>query len=53
MCFLVKCEFKCTLLAFIDCELGDLKDVTDDLKEENSTQTDTLKQASSQYIVNV
>ncbi|TDH08024.1 hypothetical protein EPR50_G00112670 [Perca flavescens] len=39
-----------SLFETFDCELGDLKDVTDDLKEENSTQTDTLKQASSQYI---
>ncbi|XP_078117399.1 actin filament-associated protein 1-like 1 isoform X2 [Sander vitreus] len=33
-----------SLFETFDCELGDLKDVTDDLKEENGTQTDTLKQ---------
>ncbi|XP_031158392.1 actin filament-associated protein 1-like 1 isoform X3 [Sander lucioperca] len=33
-----------SLFETFDCELGDLKDVTDDLKDENSTQTDTLKQ---------
>lgn len=36
-------------MLFIDCELGDLKDVTDDLKEDKNTQADTLKQASVQY----
>lgn len=37
---------------FLDCELGDLKDVTDELKEDKNTQSDTLKQAGGQYIVN-
>lgn len=38
-----------TDVVITDCELGDLKDVTDDMKEEN-TQTDTLKkQASCQH----
>ncbi|XP_026186131.1 actin filament-associated protein 1-like 1 isoform X2 [Mastacembelus armatus] len=33
-----------SLFEKFDCELGDLKDVTDDLKEDNNTETDTLKQ---------
>ncbi|XP_073343822.1 actin filament-associated protein 1-like 1 [Pagrus major] len=33
-----------SLFETFDCEIGDLKDVTDDLKEEKSTQADTLKQ---------
>ncbi|XP_049898231.1 actin filament-associated protein 1-like 1 isoform X1 [Epinephelus moara] len=33
-----------SLFDTFDCQLGDLKDVTDDLKEEKNTQTDTLKQ---------
>lgn len=37
------------LLSFIDCELGDLKDVTDDIKEDKDTQTDTLIQASCKH----
>lgn len=44
-----KCELKCKLLSFIDCKLGDLKDVTDDLEEDKNTQDDTLKLASSQH----
>ena len=39
------------LLSFIDCQLGDLKEVTDDLKDDKNPQTDTLKQASGTYIV--
>ncbi|XP_023275067.1 actin filament-associated protein 1-like 1 isoform X1 [Seriola lalandi dorsalis] len=35
-----------SLFETFDCELGDLKDVTDDVKEEKKTQTDTLKQQS-------
>ncbi|XP_056239312.1 actin filament-associated protein 1-like 1 isoform X4 [Seriola aureovittata] len=35
-----------SLFETFDCELGDLKDVTDDVKEEKNTQTDTLKQQS-------
>lgn len=31
-----------------DCELGDLKDMTDDLKEDKEIQDDTLKLASGQ-----
>lgn len=34
-------------LIFPDCELGDLKDMTDALKEDKSIQEDTLKQVSS------
>ncbi|XP_040904570.1 actin filament-associated protein 1-like 1 isoform X2 [Toxotes jaculatrix] len=34
-----------SLFEKFDCELGDLKDVTDDLKEDKNTQTDTLKQS--------
>ncbi|XP_056239310.1 actin filament-associated protein 1-like 1 isoform X2 [Seriola aureovittata] len=34
-----------SLFETFDCELGDLKDVTDDVKEEKNTQTDTLKQS--------
>uniref|UniRef100_A0A3Q1FTW5 Actin filament-associated protein 1-like 1 n=1 Tax=Acanthochromis polyacanthus TaxID=80966 RepID=A0A3Q1FTW5_9TELE len=34
-----------SLFETFDCELGDLKDVTDDLKEDKNTQTDTLKQS--------
>ncbi|XP_023275068.1 actin filament-associated protein 1-like 1 isoform X2 [Seriola lalandi dorsalis] len=34
-----------SLFETFDCELGDLKDVTDDVKEEKKTQTDTLKQS--------
>ena len=48
----VVCDFERILLSFIDCELGDLKDVTDDLKEDKNTQADTLKQASGQNKVN-
>lgn len=33
-------------VVFPDCELGDLKDITDALKEDKSTQDDTLNQAS-------
>lgn len=33
---------------FSDCELGDLKDVTEDLKEDRMTQTGASPQASSQ-----
>ncbi|KAI4819417.1 hypothetical protein KUCAC02_004664 [Chaenocephalus aceratus] len=33
-----------SLFETFDCQLGDLKDVTDDLKEDNNTQADTLKQ---------
>ncbi|XP_038548078.1 actin filament-associated protein 1-like 1 isoform X2 [Micropterus salmoides] len=33
-----------SLFETFDCELGDLKDVTDDLKEDKNTQNDTLKQ---------
>uniref|UniRef100_UPI0037E8D0AF actin filament-associated protein 1-like 1 isoform X2 n=1 Tax=Semicossyphus pulcher TaxID=241346 RepID=UPI0037E8D0AF len=33
-----------SLFETFDCELGDLKDVTDDLKEEKNPQIDTLKQ---------
>ncbi|XP_041799850.1 actin filament-associated protein 1-like 1 isoform X4 [Chelmon rostratus] len=33
-----------SLFETFDCELGDLKDVTDDLKEDKNTQADTLKQ---------
>lgn len=40
------------VLSFLDCELGDLKDVTDELKEDENTQTDTLKQASCQDKLN-
>lgn len=36
------------LCCFLDCELGDLKDVTDDLKEDKNTHTAALKQASGQ-----
>lgn len=39
-------------VVFADCDIGDLKDVTDDLKEEKNTQADTLKQASGPYTVN-
>uniref|UniRef100_A0A3B4U8V5 Actin filament-associated protein 1-like 1 n=1 Tax=Seriola dumerili TaxID=41447 RepID=A0A3B4U8V5_SERDU len=35
-----------SLFETFDCELGDLKDATDDMKEEKNTQTDTLKQAT-------
>ncbi|XP_028272788.1 actin filament-associated protein 1-like 1 isoform X2 [Parambassis ranga] len=34
-----------SLFETFDCELGDLKEVTDDLKEDNNTQPDTLKQS--------
>ncbi|XP_069027481.1 actin filament-associated protein 1-like 1 isoform X1 [Embiotoca jacksoni] len=34
-----------SLFETFDCELGDLKDVTDDLKEDKKTQADTLKQS--------
>ncbi|XP_008277808.1 actin filament-associated protein 1-like 1 isoform X2 [Stegastes partitus] len=34
-----------SLFETFDCELGDLKDVTEDLKEDKNTQTDTLKQS--------
>lgn len=33
-----------SLFETFDCELGDLKDVTDDLKEDKNTHADTLKQ---------
>ncbi|XP_042349005.1 actin filament-associated protein 1-like 1 isoform X3 [Plectropomus leopardus] len=33
-----------SLFETFDCQLGDLKDVTDELKEEKNTQTDTSKQ---------
>ncbi|XP_033977220.1 actin filament-associated protein 1-like 1 isoform X1 [Trematomus bernacchii] len=33
-----------SLFETFDCQLGDLKDVTDDPKEDNNTQADTLKQ---------
>ncbi|XP_054647239.1 actin filament-associated protein 1-like 1 isoform X3 [Dunckerocampus dactyliophorus] len=33
-----------SLFEKFDCELGDLKDVTDDLKRDKDTQTETLKQ---------
>ncbi|XP_036933969.1 actin filament-associated protein 1-like 1 isoform X3 [Acanthopagrus latus] len=33
-----------SLFETFDCDIGDLKDVTDDLKEEKNTQADTLKQ---------
>lgn len=33
-----------SLFETFDCELGDLKDATDDLKEDKNTQADTLKQ---------
>nr|XP_020449342.1 actin filament-associated protein 1-like 1 isoform X2 [Monopterus albus] len=33
-----------SLFETFDCELGDLKDVTDDLKEDKNTETDTLNQ---------
>ncbi|XP_059202631.1 actin filament-associated protein 1-like 1 isoform X2 [Centropristis striata] len=33
-----------SLFETFDCKLGDLKDVTDDLKEDKNTQSDTLKQ---------
>lgn len=45
------CWFKCKLLSFLDCQLGDLKDITDDLKEDKNVQNGTLKQASGQYKV--
>lgn len=49
-----KFEFKIGFWCFTDCKLGDLKDVTDDLKEDENTQTDTLKkQASVKGIVNI
>ncbi|XP_074530204.1 actin filament-associated protein 1-like 1 isoform X1 [Halichoeres trimaculatus] len=35
-----------SLFETFDCEIGDLKDVTDDLKEDQSLQMDTLKQES-------
>uniref|UniRef100_A0A8C3GB01 Actin filament-associated protein 1-like 1 n=1 Tax=Cyclopterus lumpus TaxID=8103 RepID=A0A8C3GB01_CYCLU len=35
-----------SLFETFDCELGDLKEVTDDLKEDEKTQTDALKQAT-------
>ncbi|XP_044220293.1 actin filament-associated protein 1-like 1 isoform X2 [Thunnus albacares] len=34
-----------SLFETFDCELGDLKDVTDDLKQDKDTQTETLKQS--------
>lgn len=34
-----------SLFETFDCELGDLKDVTDELKEDKNTQTDTFKQS--------
>lgn len=34
------------IYAVIDCELGDLKDVTDDVKQDKDTQTETLKQVN-------
>lgn len=34
-----------TTVVFPDCELGGLKDITDALKEDKSTQDDTLNQA--------
>ncbi|KAM9741982.1 actin filament-associated protein 1-like 1 isoform 1-T1 [Menidia menidia] len=34
-----------SLFDTFDCELGDLKDVTDDLKEEKEHETDTLKES--------
>lgn len=43
-----KCEFKC--MPFTDCELGDLKDVTDDQRDDKNTETDTSKQASVELI---
>ncbi|XP_030001623.1 actin filament-associated protein 1-like 1 isoform X6 [Sphaeramia orbicularis] len=33
-----------SLFETFDCELGDLKDVTDDVKQDKDTQTETLKQ---------
>nr|XP_043896201.1 actin filament-associated protein 1-like 1 isoform X1 [Solea senegalensis] len=36
-----------SLFETFDCELGDLKDVEDDIKEDTNTQTDTLKQTST------
>ncbi|KAM7389495.1 hypothetical protein PAMP_023471 [Pampus punctatissimus] len=37
-----------SLFETFDCELGDLKDVNDDLKQDKNTQTETLKQAGGQ-----
>lgn len=34
---------------FLDCELGDLKDVSDDVKENKNAQTETSKKASEKY----
>ncbi|XP_030595049.1 actin filament-associated protein 1-like 1 isoform X2 [Archocentrus centrarchus] len=36
-----------SLFETFDCELGDLKDVSDDLKEKKNTKTDTSKQNSA------
>ncbi|XP_055015610.1 actin filament-associated protein 1-like 1 isoform X2 [Boleophthalmus pectinirostris] len=36
-----------SLFESFDCEIGDLKDVTDELKLDKDTQTDTLKQDST------
>uniref|UniRef100_A0A8D3AAR2 Actin filament-associated protein 1-like 1 n=1 Tax=Scophthalmus maximus TaxID=52904 RepID=A0A8D3AAR2_SCOMX len=36
-----------SLFETFDCELGDLKDVTDDIKEDKDTQTDTLIQSGA------
>ncbi|KAM6923728.1 actin filament-associated protein 1-like 1 [Xenentodon cancila] len=36
-----------SLFETFDCELGDLKDVTDDLKEDKKTQSDNLKKQAS------
>ncbi|KAM4554861.1 actin filament-associated protein 1-like 1 isoform 2-T2 [Odontesthes bonariensis] len=40
-----------SLFETFDCELGELKDVTDDLKEEKNTETDTLKQSCADSTV--
>lgn len=34
-------------ISVLDCEIGDLKDVTDELKLDKDTQTDTFKQVST------
>lgn len=42
-------EFYVCVGFFQDCELGGLKDITDDLKEDQKNSDDILKEASEKY----
>lgn len=42
-------EFHMCVGFFQDCELGGLKDITDDLKEDQKNSDDIFKEASEKY----